>query len=136
MSKPNKKLQSEWDKKLKDSGFKDIEGKDGRLVKDISGRLDQDCNDPFKMEYKNRYYRLAGSFLHEYENFTEYTRKVWDLHQQGVSVREISEKTLEEDKGRKNKKKKSSVYNIIKSLSKEMLAKYRAEYEQEWSIYN
>lgn len=102
-------LQAKWNKKLEKSGFEDIETKDG-LLKGISHA------DFFKAHYnqidaqaKEEYYRNAGYFLYEHKFKTELERKIWELHVEGVGIREIV----------KILKKKN--YNIYKRKCHELL---------------
>ncbi len=90
-----KALDTEWRKKLKDSGFEDIERPDGNLKDGASS-----SNFKKRPEYdqsKAEYYRLAGQFLHEWPSpfrtsksgTGEWKKRIWELHANGKSIREI-----------------------------------------------
>lgn len=88
-TKEFKALLGKWNKKLEKEGFEDIETTDGRL-KGISHA------DFFKAHYnrttdqaKEEYYRYAGYFLYEHKFSSELERKIWELHIEGVGIREI-----------------------------------------------
>lgn len=90
MLKPTKeflKLQAEWDKKLKDSGFNDAEQRDGNL-KTWSSLFTRQTTADISMEAKQEYYRAAGHFLYSHQ-FTAFERKIWELHVEGISIRDI-----------------------------------------------
>lgn len=89
-------LQKEWDKKLKASGFEDIEP-----LNDNGSR-----NTPFLKQHSIRfaerynpgteeYYRLAGQYLHdpvEAETLTEFERWLWEAHAEGIPTREMEKR--------------------------------------------
>lgn len=91
-----KKLQSDWAKKLADSGFEDIETPDGYLKNYASSRYLSGKNNGKDAEYliadyetKARYYRLAGQFLYSHKFANEAEKQVWVHHAEGVSFRKI-----------------------------------------------
>lgn len=107
--KPNANLNQlikEWDKKLKDSGFNDIEDRRKDTLKSWAGTsyLDINKNGEFKAEPKANYgyttltwkesqaeyYRLACQCLHEAQFKNTQYRLIWQLHSEGLSYAEIS----------------------------------------------
>jgi hypothetical protein len=105
-------LKSKWDAKLEKDGFVDIETSDGKL-KGISHA------DFFKAHYnqidaqaKEEYYRQAGYFLYEHKFNTELERKIWELHVEGIGIREIV-KVL---KKRNYKVYKRKVHELLRPL--------------------
>lgn len=81
-----KQLNAKWQKKLKKSGFEDAESDEEHLI-DWSRTVFS--KRPEYDQSKEEYYRLAGQFLHEHMFQTETERKIWALHQDGVSIRNI-----------------------------------------------
>jgi hypothetical protein len=84
-----KKLNAEWAKKLKDSGFKDIEGSNGRM--DIDKALNNVVTKYDQISYaaKEDYYRMAGHFLHDKEFESDFDRMIWEKHSNGVAITDI-----------------------------------------------
>lgn len=83
-----KSLNDEWKQKLKDSGFADIE-RDEDSLPDWSTAF---ARHPEYGRSKEEYYRLAGQFLHEYRfrgPEGQWMKRIWELHANGTSIREI-----------------------------------------------
>jgi len=127
MSKPSKKLQDKWTKKLKSYGFEDIEDDKGRLKKwtvtHLNKLLYQGKTEEYTPELTNQrfsskrdYFALAGQFLHEYKFKTKLQEKIWQLHAEGLSFREIEAKTKSISK--------THAALLIGQLVKEMLKLY------------
>lgn len=87
------KLQALWDVKLKESGFDDLEQRDGRL-KSWSNRYK--TAEPTKRQAKEEYYRAAGQFLYDHKFNHPAERRIWDLHSQGMARLPIVEVLREE----------------------------------------
>lgn len=85
-----KKLKALWEKKLKKSGFEDIEQKDGRLKAWHSHRFAVEAKKTV-FEAKAEYYRKAEHFLNDAQFSSKKERRVWELHSQGVSERDIAD---------------------------------------------
>lgn len=113
MGKPKEfsKLQAEWYRKLKKSGFDDVEQTDGNL-KIWSAHYFQSAYTPDSFTAKETYYRLAGQFLHSHKFKTPHEREVWRLHSEGESIRAIAAHLGSYP---------NKIHKIIKKLSKEML---------------
>lgn len=115
-SKEFKELQREWYKKLKDTGFEEIEQEDGNLKLWACHAFKTHYN-PTSAGAKEEYYRLAGHFLYQYTFESEQERLTWELHSQGKSIREIL--IVIAEKGYKSHKNK--VHQTIKRLAKVMV---------------
>jgi len=115
-----KKLIAEWDKKLKLSGFVDIEDRKTGLLKKCGGDASWDPDwfddlssdfhawegktvDGIKMGSKGystfvwkqsqaEYYRLVSIYLHDKEFKTPREKQIWGYHAEGISHREIARK--------------------------------------------
>lgn len=86
MKKTLQQLQLEWYKKLKDSGFDDIEASETKL-RDWSYRFVRrtiNTNDDLA-----EYYRLAEFFVQDYKFETELERVIWEYHANGLNYPEI-----------------------------------------------
>lgn len=86
--KPPKQLLDKWYKKLKNSGFDDIENEDGRLRTGANNNI-ENIQTVDSFENRQEYYRLVGHFLHEHQFKSAFDRIVWQLHGEGKSTREI-----------------------------------------------
>ena len=113
-----KALQAQWDKKLADSGFKDIEQRDENLK-----IWDSHFFRVYHRKYgdglaaREEYYRLAGQFLHSYKFKNPTEKTIWKHHSDGHSVREISQ----ELKKVNIKLGKTAVDVAVRRLAEEML---------------
>lgn len=81
------KLKAKWDKKLRDSGFEDIENADGSLKTEGHART----LDNARTDNREEYYRQARTFLnsHKFVGLKEYA--VWFEHCNGASFRSIAD---------------------------------------------
>lgn len=112
-------LKAKWDKKLLDSGFKDIEDKNERLKShsQVGRNVDEYYDREVFYSAKEEYFRLAGFFYHDHKFDNDLDRELWLHHCDGLSIREIS-------KIMKTKRiglKKSGVFKRIKKLVDLML---------------
>lgn len=116
------KLKAKWEKKLASSGFEDIEQPDGNL-KVWHGARFYALSDEIKINgpQKEEYYRLAGQFLWEYKFPDKKTRRIWELHCEGVGIVKIVE-IVKKELGFTYRRK---VHETLQKLSKEMLEKCR-----------
>lgn len=83
-----KKLQEQWYKKLKKSGFKDIEQNEDRLMVWDSTEFQKNYSE-IKFKARESYYRMAEHFLTNHKFTSEAERYTWQLHSEGKSIREI-----------------------------------------------
>lgn len=113
------KLQAVWDKKLKDSGFNDIETRDDRL-KSWSTKLFF-YHQADAWEAKRSYYQMAENFLTEYKFDTEREKTIWAYHAEGISCRDIAK--IFKDAKIKGLSK-SMVFAVIKKLKMKMYDMY------------
>lgn len=124
-----KKLRAKWYKKLKDTGFEDIETEKGLKRPSASGRMIQTVKDKRELNIRSaeNYYRLAGWFLNEHKFECESDQYIWNMHSQGESYRTI-EGLL------KLKGYYPSSYGVVKQvihrLREIMYEIYRVNYEQ------
>lgn len=92
------KLNDEWKVKLQDSGFNDIENETGYedANSEISLLLDNVVNTrstTYKtLQQTQEYYSLVGSYLHTGTFKNDRIRKIWEMHSEGFSLGEISDK--------------------------------------------
>jgi len=120
-TKEFKDLQKDWERRLKQAGFDDIERKDrvGRAAERLRTDVMENISHTLSVgqfEIKQEYYRLAGQFLHEHKFKTSFERTVWEMHSNGISVVDIV-KALQKT-GRTAYKDK--VHGAIKRLAAEM----------------
>lgn len=88
--KVSKKLQNEWDKKLKESGFRDIEPpseKNGFLHKQILNLHTADIT----------HFRACRDYLNSGKFESERDRYLFELYSDGLSYREIEKALREQD---------------------------------------
>lgn len=111
-------LKKKWDKKLKSDGFEDIEQDDGNLKLWSSHFFKARFNETL-FGAKEEYYRLAGQFLHEHIFKEQKTKLIWQLHSEGISIRDIV-KAL---KKRGFKAYKNAVHRVVQDLTEQMLKK-------------
>jgi hypothetical protein len=111
-------LRGKWYKKLKQSGFEDIEHQD--MLKRWDGHIFARY-DPYSSSMKQEYFRLAGIFLNEHEFASKTDRDIWSLHSEGATLDEISAKVKRRNFKRSSR---SAIRLIIKDLAKKMLIKY------------
>lgn len=117
------KLQKEWYRKLKESGFEDTESPSGLSKRWYPSALDPTRNvagqsGHTRFDAITQYYRLAGQFSHDFTFKNEFQRGVWELHADGHSVRDI----ISAMKERGFKSYHWLVQTTIEKLSKEMLS--------------
>lgn len=85
-------LKNIWYKKLKDSGFKDIEDPkcpDGNTQAFSYRRLkkEDEIRISTRLEAKKEYYYLGYQFLHSHKFESELHRIIWNYHVEGIGVR-------------------------------------------------
>lgn len=125
------KIQAEWDKKLKESGFVDQEQRDGRL-KSWSNKYK--TGDPVRYQAKEEYYRAAGQFLYDHKFERPVERRIWELHSQGMARLNIVKALRAEKVWYRHKRKDSrpnsfGVQKVIESLRDLMISKI--EYDRQ-----
>lgn len=131
-SKKLKQLEVKWARKLKQSGFKDIESADRQYLNTwdsrwFANRRDVDNNPSVRftqnaesrqvqnLDYykgKQEYFYLAGHFLSGFEFANKREKEFWKKHSEGFSNREIA---------KKHRCSKDIVNMVIRRLKKEML---------------
>jgi hypothetical protein len=85
-------LQKIWYKKLRDSGFEDIEDVSSpqRFLKTWHSTYFFNRYTPETYEHKEMYYRMCSHFLHEYAFPTDRLKEIWKMHTEGMSLRSMS----------------------------------------------
>lgn len=120
-----KKLNNAWKKKLKQSGFSDIEYDENHLLSFASEPF---MERPFWDQSKAEYYRFAGQFFHDHSFASVFDKFVWEKHAEGLSIREIILLAKKTKFDRKDKPKFSinshNVHVIIKKHRDLMKAAY------------
>lgn len=132
MKKKNQKtlnqLIKDWDKKLKESGFVDIENRknfklkgmgsggdvylgnnsieklitDQKVIELNNGGLKQGYSSLLWKQSQEEYFRLASQCLHEFDFKSVLERIIWQLHSEGLTFDEISkELNITLDKARR-----------------------------------
>lgn len=119
--KINSKLQREWDIRLKESGFQDIESKKGTLTRGAPRITDKS---PLQIQVIDSYYSMASYFFNEHNFDSELEKTIWNYHAEGLNSREIS--IVLRSAGIKEGSHYVTIWKIIKRLEKEMKAKYLA----------
>lgn len=91
-TKKFKSLKEKWYKKLEKSGFEDIEDNslEEPLIKDWhSRRFKKWPKEVF--DFRLKYYADARSLLHTYAFESELHKRIWELHSEGWSLRDIEQ---------------------------------------------
>lgn len=122
-SSPKARLLSllrEWDKRLRQSGFRDVESRDKKTGELRLTAWDSYYfkirNSPDIFEIKQEYYYRAGQFLNSYKFISQTDKHIWEMHSQGIGLRQIA-KSLKDLGIRTNK---DYVANIVKRLKRAM----------------
>lgn len=113
-------LKEKWYKKLKKSGFNDIEQDEDNLKAWSSKFATQKVKDLY--ESKQAYYYMATQFINDYVFSSKIDQIIWEYHAEGISMRDIA-KTL--NKTRTITTNKDAVNIIIRKLEKIMYFMYR-----------
>jgi len=118
-----KELQKHWYKKLKDSGFEDVEKDEYFLIRDArSKRIFRSDRSIEYYESVIEYYQLAENFLHDFKFKTEREKIIWEYHANGISMRDIV--IIMQKAGIKDLTR-TKVCTIIGQLRKEMKNLYQ-----------
>lgn len=117
-------LKALWYKRLKDSGFKDIETFNGYIKDWPSQRIQRDFT-PERIQEKLDYFRAASQLFWEHKFDTALQKKIWELHCEGKSYREIAEDL----RNKKNKLNKDNVQLVISKLAKVVYSRIMNEEE-------
>ena len=96
-TKEFKTLQREWYKKLKDSGFKEIEDTSSPLemLKTWHSSYFINRNTPDTFLAKQSYFQSASRFLHSNKFKSEKDRLIWEMHCDGATLRGIASELKE-----------------------------------------
>lgn len=77
-----------WYKKLKETGFNDLENSQGFLKAYASSNFSQ--TSPHAHESRREYYYLCQQFLNEFKFDSELQKAIWEYHTNGISYRDIA----------------------------------------------
>lgn len=113
-------LRKVWYKKLRASGFEDIETPSGMLASYGQEALGYRPTAE-KMQDAEQYYYLVNCFLNEHQFDSERDAVIWFYYANGISYRNIAE-LINDACGYKIKK--SAVAYIVKRLKNQMFKKY------------
>lgn len=114
------KLRKKWYKKLKKSGFRDIEVDNNFNY--LPGLLrDTRPNQIVNIEQKIDYFRFASQFAEDYDFKNDLEKEIWLCHSEGYTLKEICEEL---------DLKKTKVFIIVKKLKQE-LRKYIGRMDQQ-----
>lgn len=80
------KLKAKWEKKLKDSGFNDIENADGTLKAEVHPRTIAYA----LKDGREEYYNGATTFLDKFKFSSALEKSIWHMHCEGESFRDIA----------------------------------------------
>lgn len=110
MSVP-KKLAAKWEKILAKEGMPDLEDSKGRLKSWHSFKFQMQFT-PEQFAEHQTYYSQCEDLLHYFTFKRKIDKKIWELHAQGLSVRQISVQL-------KQKLQWSMVARIIRKIKKD-----------------
>ena len=105
-----KKLAAKWEAKLAKEGLGDLEDSKGRLKSWHSFKFQAQFT-PDEFAERSTYYYQCEELLRIYTFKRPIERKIWQLHSEGLSVREIA-------KSINNRLKWSMVARIIKRIKR------------------
>src|SRR5882672_4335109 len=111
-AKKLKALQAEWYKKLKESGFVEIEDTKSGALKEwsghyVQGKRDKDFARDLIREV-DTYFHSARSLLHGFSFGCSRDKRIWNLHCNGLSTRQIASRIGNIDH--------CTVYQVIKKI--------------------
>lgn len=92
MKQPSKKLIAAWDRKLKAAGFVDAESRDTELLHRWDDMYYRRRYTQQTFEAKQRYYQLCTEYLNSGTFDSLLDQKIWSLHSDGLSRRDIAKK--------------------------------------------
>lgn len=107
-----RRLQKTWYRKIKNDGFKDIESENGLSLKEWNSNFFKNRLVYIKYQCTLQYYQKGSEILQTYSFENQYEKKIWQLHMEGMTVRQIA-KTL-----KSYKKKKSTIHTIIEKIAR------------------
>lgn len=114
LKKPPKSLQDEWDQKLRDSGFEDIEDRHSprEMLKTWHSTQFARRFNKERFDARRDYFDRATHFLHSHPFRSVLEKTIWELHSEGKSLREIAKET--------GKVSKDGALKVIRALLIEM----------------
>lgn len=118
------KLTDVWYKRLKDSGFDDIETRDGQLKSSPHSSKFLRAVRQTSWQEKQAYYYMAEHFLNSYKFDNKVDEIIWEYHTNGIGTRDIAD--LLKKAGVKHKGR-YPVWLVIKRLREVMKETYSAK---------
>lgn len=111
-------VRDEWYNKLKQEGFKDIENnhEENSYLHVWEKHYFTNVCKPEKIDENKSYYEAASDFLNSHPFTTDEEKTVWELHADGLSLRQTAKKLG---------KKICRIHKIIKKLKLSMLLKIK-----------
>lgn len=117
------RLKAKWYKKLKQTGFEDIE-KDESHLKRSSQSYHKDMNRiGYDWRSRAQYFQMATNFLNEYRFVDDFEKNIWMYHSEGLTVVNISE-ILKKVYKKKRASGRDVVDRAIQRLRKSMFSLY------------
>lgn len=112
-TKEFKKLQQEYDDRLAEAGFHDIEDRNSprENLKTWDSHTFRKI-DPIVAEAIRDYFSAAQALLHEREFRSELEKRIWELHSKGLQLMEIAKETRQD---------RQKIYRVVKRIKKEIL---------------
>lgn len=123
-SKEFKDLQAKWYKKAGNfngvnelgQAIPDVEQPDGNLK---NWALSLIRHDEITENAKQDYYRLAGQLLHTFPFESKTERKIWEMHAEGLSIRDIAKKL----KSQRIRAHKNGVHKVVQKIAAQLVNK-------------
>ena len=113
-----KKLKQEWDAKLVDSEFEDIEAPESSDIYEPRlkswDHLKFRSIDPVVFKAKQDHYQRCCDLLNTYPWDNAVHKRIWELYSEGATIREIEKRIKMKKFGR------DTIHNIIKFYKKEI----------------
>lgn len=121
-------LKDLWYKKLKDSGFDDIESDEDHLKRYMQTMFNQKrvVEQHGGWQIKAAYYQMAENFLHNHAFESEIDRAIWEYHTNAIAIRDIVI-TLNDTKLLKTSRQ--TVWRTINRLEHLMKLRYLTGYK-------
>lgn len=85
-----KKLQAKWYRKLKRTGFKDIEARGTLSSRGNGAKSNAVWVNAEVIEERSAFYRLASQFFHDFDWKDKKDKRIWELFADGKSVQQIA----------------------------------------------
>jgi hypothetical protein len=84
------KLQREWDRKLAESGFDDIEGRASGMLRGISVQEPERAPSATELDATAEYHGRCAEFAHARQWGCQLERRIWEMHVDGHGTRAMA----------------------------------------------